>query len=192
MTRRPAARNVVHYRRHRRDPSRSLQHRHRQYQPAAVAAPRPRTRRPLVGVEIADAWRCLHLYRCAVSGGRIRGRRIYPCRRQVIAGKTVPLVPRHKLNLNASWTINPQTRLNAMMTYVGEQFMDNDEGNTLGSENPRLYGRRSQARAPQRRVDAECGGQQPVRREILQLRRAQPGRWRTATMPIRCLNATRR
>ena len=55
---------------------------------------------------------------------------------QVIAGKTVPLVPRHKLNLNASWTINPQTRLNAMVAYVGEQYMDNDEANTLGVKIP--------------------------------------------------------
>jgi len=55
---------------------------------------------------------------------------------QVIAGKTVPLVPRHKLNLNASWAIGPQTRLNALVTYVGEQFVDNDEANTLGVKIP--------------------------------------------------------
>jgi iron complex outermembrane receptor protein len=55
---------------------------------------------------------------------------------QVIAGKTVPLAPRHKLNLNASWTISPQTRLNALMTYVGEQYMDNDEANSMGVKIP--------------------------------------------------------
>jgi iron complex outermembrane receptor protein len=55
---------------------------------------------------------------------------------QVIAGKTVPLVPRHKLNLNASWAISPQTRLNALMTYVGEQYMDNDEANSMGVKIP--------------------------------------------------------
>lgn len=55
---------------------------------------------------------------------------------QMIAGKMVPLVPRHKLNLNASWAIGPQTRLNALMTYVGEQYMDNDEANTLGMKIP--------------------------------------------------------
>ena len=55
---------------------------------------------------------------------------------QMIAGKTVPLVPRHKLNLNASWAIGPQSRLNALMTYVGEQYMDNDEANTLGVKIP--------------------------------------------------------
>ena len=53
-----------------------------------------------------------------------------------IAGKTVPLAPRHKLNLNASWAIDAKTRLNAIMTYVGEQYVDNDEGNTLGVKIP--------------------------------------------------------
>ena len=48
----------------------------------------------------------------------------------VVAGKTVPLVPRHKLNLNASWAIAAKTRLNALFSYVSSQYMDNDEGNT--------------------------------------------------------------
>jgi iron complex outermembrane receptor protein len=48
----------------------------------------------------------------------------------VIAGKTVPLVPRHKLNAGASWDIAPRTRLDALATYVGSQYMDNDQGNT--------------------------------------------------------------
>jgi len=54
----------------------------------------------------------------------------------VIAGKTVPLVPRHKLDLGASWAIDRRTRLNASFAYVGEQFMDNDEGNTFGVKIP--------------------------------------------------------
>ncbi|MBM3358600.1 MAG: TonB-dependent receptor [Betaproteobacteria bacterium] len=54
----------------------------------------------------------------------------------VIAGKTVPLVPRHKLNLNASWTPAERIRLNALLTYVGEQYMDNDQANTLGAKIP--------------------------------------------------------
>ena len=54
----------------------------------------------------------------------------------VIAGKRVPLVPQHKANLGASWTFAPKTRLSAAVTYVGEQFMDNDEGNTLGVQIP--------------------------------------------------------
>jgi len=53
-----------------------------------------------------------------------------------IAGKRVPLVPRHKLRLGTSWAIDGRTRLNAVLNYVGRQFMDNDESNTLGSMIP--------------------------------------------------------
>lgn len=53
-----------------------------------------------------------------------------------IAGKAVPLVPRHKLNLGASWAFTQNTRLSAGVAYTGEQFMDNDEGNTLGVKIP--------------------------------------------------------
>lgn len=53
-----------------------------------------------------------------------------------ITGKTVPLVPRHKLNLGGSWAFGQNTRLSAMVTYTGEQYMDNDEGNTLGVKIP--------------------------------------------------------
>lgn len=53
-----------------------------------------------------------------------------------ISGKTVPLVPRHKLNLGASWAFTRDTRLSAAVAYNGEQFMDNDEGNTLGVKIP--------------------------------------------------------
>ncbi len=54
----------------------------------------------------------------------------------VVAGKTVPLVPRHKLNVSASWEITGKTRLNALASYVGEQFMDSDETNTFHSRIP--------------------------------------------------------
>lgn len=53
-----------------------------------------------------------------------------------IAGKTVPLVPRHKLSISAGWGINAHTRLSAAAHYVGAQFMDNDEGNSLGTKIP--------------------------------------------------------
>jgi len=53
-----------------------------------------------------------------------------------IAGKTVPLVPRHKVNLSASWDVTSETRLSAMASYVGEQFMENDEPNSLGVRIP--------------------------------------------------------
>lgn len=53
-----------------------------------------------------------------------------------IAGKRVPLVASRKANLGASWAISEQTRLNAALAYVGPQFMENDEANTLGIKIP--------------------------------------------------------
>ena len=53
-----------------------------------------------------------------------------------LAGRTVPLVPRNKLSVNAAWSITSNTRLSAVANYVGEQYMDNDEGNTLGTKIP--------------------------------------------------------
>lgn len=53
-----------------------------------------------------------------------------------IEGKTVPLVPRHKLNLGASWDAAPRTRLSAMLTALSEQVLDNDEPNTLDRRIP--------------------------------------------------------
>ena len=53
-----------------------------------------------------------------------------------IAGKHVPLVPSQKANVGASWAMSEQTRLNAALSYVGKQFMENDEANTLGMKIP--------------------------------------------------------
>lgn len=53
-----------------------------------------------------------------------------------IAGKTVPLVPRHKATLNANWGITPHTYMSGAVVYVSEQFMDNDEANDLGVKIP--------------------------------------------------------
>ncbi len=53
-----------------------------------------------------------------------------------LAGRTVPLVPRNKLSVNAAWSITANTRLSAVANYVGEQYLDNDEGNTLGTKIP--------------------------------------------------------
>jgi len=49
-----------------------------------------------------------------------------------VAGRTVPLVPRHKLNAGASWDIVPDTQLSGAWTAVSRQVLDNDEPNTLG------------------------------------------------------------
>lgn len=56
-----------------------------------------------------------------------------------IGGKTVPLVPRHKLNLAAAWDVAPRTRLSGAFTAVSEQVLDNDEPNTLGHRIPAYY-----------------------------------------------------
>src|SRR5258708_4222734 len=53
-----------------------------------------------------------------------------------VAGKTVPLVPRHKLNAGVSWDVVPDTRLSAAWTAVSSQVLDNDEPNTLGHRIP--------------------------------------------------------
>lgn len=53
-----------------------------------------------------------------------------------IAGKHVPLVPEHKLNLSIAWDIDPRTRLSGALTALSDQYMDNDEPNTLGAKIP--------------------------------------------------------
>jgi iron complex outermembrane receptor protein len=56
-----------------------------------------------------------------------------------IAGNTVPLVPRHKLNLGAAWDFSERTRLSGSLTWVSEQVLDNDESNTLAHRIPDYY-----------------------------------------------------
>jgi iron complex outermembrane receptor protein len=56
-----------------------------------------------------------------------------------VAGRTVPLVPRHKLNLGLAWDLAPRTLLSTAMTAVSEQVLDNDEPNTLAHRIP-AYG----------------------------------------------------
>ena len=53
-----------------------------------------------------------------------------------IAGKRVPLVPEHKLNLALAWDLASRTRLSAALTALSEQYMDNDEPNSLGTQIP--------------------------------------------------------
>jgi iron complex outermembrane receptor protein len=54
-----------------------------------------------------------------------------------VAGKRVPLVPVHKLNLGAAWDITGKTQLAGGLTALSSQVMDNDEPNTLGVKIPR-------------------------------------------------------
>ena len=54
----------------------------------------------------------------------------------VIAGKSVPLVPRHKLNLSLSWQVQADTRVDVSIAHVGHQYMDNDEANDFWTQIP--------------------------------------------------------
>jgi iron complex outermembrane receptor protein len=56
-----------------------------------------------------------------------------------VGGRTVPLVPRHKLNLGAAWDIAARTRLSAAFIGVSSQVMDNDEPNTASHRIPAYY-----------------------------------------------------
>jgi iron complex outermembrane receptor protein len=56
-----------------------------------------------------------------------------------LQGRSVPLVPRHKLNLGAAWDLAPGMRLSGALSAVSEQVMDNDEPNTLGRHIPSYY-----------------------------------------------------
>lgn len=49
-----------------------------------------------------------------------------------LAGKTVPLVPRHKVNVGLLWDVGSRTTLSAAYSALSRQFMDNDEGNVFG------------------------------------------------------------
>lgn len=53
-----------------------------------------------------------------------------------VAGKHVPLVPRHKLNAGFTWDANGSTQLSGVLTSLSTQYMDNDEPNTLGVKIP--------------------------------------------------------
>lgn len=56
-----------------------------------------------------------------------------------LTGKTVPLVPRHKLNIGAAWELLSKTTLSAALTASSKQVLDNDEPNTLPHRIPAYY-----------------------------------------------------
>jgi iron complex outermembrane receptor protein len=53
-----------------------------------------------------------------------------------IAGKRVPLVPEHKVNLGLVWDAFSAARISAHLAMLSEQYMDNDEPNSLGVQIP--------------------------------------------------------
>ena len=46
-----------------------------------------------------------------------------------VAGHDVPLVPKDRLGLNVGWKIDPKTKLNYNLSFVGQQRFDNDQAN---------------------------------------------------------------
>jgi iron complex outermembrane receptor protein len=53
-----------------------------------------------------------------------------------IGGKTVPLVPQHRLQVGAAYAAGENTLATATVRYESSQIMENDEGNTLGARIP--------------------------------------------------------
>ncbi len=53
-----------------------------------------------------------------------------------VTGKTIPLVPRHRASASAAWQITPNARASATLSYVGEQYYDNDQSNSFGRKIP--------------------------------------------------------
>lgn len=53
-----------------------------------------------------------------------------------VAGREVPLVPRHSANLGVAWEFMPRARINAVAHYAGSQLFDSDETNTFGRRMP--------------------------------------------------------
>ncbi|RPI45484.1 MAG: TonB-dependent receptor, partial [Betaproteobacteria bacterium] len=53
-----------------------------------------------------------------------------------LADRTVPLVPRHKIDLAADCDIGEHTRVRGEVRYVSKQYMENDESNTFGRRIP--------------------------------------------------------
>ncbi len=53
-----------------------------------------------------------------------------------LTDKTIPMVPRHRFSINAGKKFNDSFRLDSTWSYFSEQFMDNDESNSLGRQIP--------------------------------------------------------
>ncbi|MDH3320938.1 MAG: TonB-dependent receptor, partial [Betaproteobacteria bacterium] len=105
----------------------------------------PPTRRR--GIEMESSWRATHRLRLSAGytytdarfrGGVLPGNAFFGTNVNT-AGKRVPLVPEHKLNLGCAWDLGARTRLSGALTAVSSQFMDNDEPNSLGVKIP-AYG----------------------------------------------------
>ena len=97
------------------------------------------------GVELSGAWQASPAWKFTASyaytdarfrEGVLAGNAFAIGTNLAIAGKKVPLVPEHKLNLGAVWDIAAKTRVSGSLAYVSSQYMDNDEPNSLGTKIP--------------------------------------------------------
>ena len=53
-----------------------------------------------------------------------------------VSGNYVALVPKHRANASLTWKPIPRTTLTTRVSYVGEQYFDNDQRNTFGRKMP--------------------------------------------------------
>ena len=53
-----------------------------------------------------------------------------------VSGNNVPLVPKHRANAMLTWKPIASTSLAARVSYVGEQYFDNDQSNSFGRKMP--------------------------------------------------------
>jgi iron complex outermembrane receptor protein len=86
------------------------------------------------GIELDGRWQASAALRLTAAYAYTQARFLegtLPGTTASIAGRTVPLVPRNKLNLGALWALAPATNLSATITAVGEQHMENDQTNTF-------------------------------------------------------------
>lgn len=88
----------------------------------------PPTRRE--GIELAGSWRPLAVLALEARYTVVRA----TFREGVfsgidVSGKTVPVVPRHRASLLATWSVSDRDRLHVGINYVGRQRYDNDPAN---------------------------------------------------------------
>lgn len=95
------------------------------------------------GLELSGAWRASESLRFTAGYAQTNARfrqGVLPgsgfATNLSIAGKKVPLVPEHKLNLGFTWDVAAETRVSGALSHLSSQYMDNDEGNTLGVKIP--------------------------------------------------------
>jgi iron complex outermembrane receptor protein len=97
------------------------------------------------GVELEGAWQATPALRITAAyaytdakflEGTLAGSPFAIGTDMPLAGKTVPLVPRDKLNAGFVWDLGAMTRFSGALTWLSSQYMDNDEPNTLGVKIP--------------------------------------------------------